>query len=210
MIRVNVQRIGRNHWTAQVPLLSAREALGTTAMKAVIHVEEIAMHEVIDAMETARARAKTLDENDGALASKRKISVREQILEYVAARGKDGITADEVLEALGLSHQTGSARFADLVVAGVFAPFIPPASVEDAAAAATRRTRTKRKAQLFYIPPIVEVERKAFVLFMGMTPDEWLAAHRIRVKATEETRHTARKLAGYGAKAARAVKRGKR
>jgi hypothetical protein len=210
VIRVNVQRVGKNHWTAQVPLLSAREALGTTAMKAVIHVEEIAMHEVIGAMETARARAKTLDENDGALVSKRKISVREQILEYVAARGADGVTADEVLEALGLSHQTGSARFADLVVTGVFAPFIPSSSVEDAASAATRRTRTKRRAQLFYITPIVEVQRKAFVQLLGVTPDEWLAAHRIRVKATEETRHAARKLAGHGAKVIRAARRGKR
>jgi hypothetical protein len=209
MIRVNVQRKGCNSWTAQVPLLSAQEALGTTAMKAVIHVEEIAMREVIDAMETARVRAAALDENDGALVSKRKISVREQILEYVAARGTNGITADEVEEALGLSHQTGSARFADLVVADVLAPFIPPPDIEDVAGAGMRRTRTKKKAQLFYIPPVIAVQRRAFVQLMGMTPDEWLAAHRVRVRATEETRHTARKLAGHGAKAARARKQKK-
>ena len=208
MIRVNIQCKGRGNWTAGVPSLTTRTALGTTAMKAVIHVEEIAMREVIGAMETARARATTLDENDGARVPKRRISVREQILEYVAARGEHGVTADEVEEVLGLSHQTGSARFADLVVAEVFAPFIPLADCSDESA--TRRTRTRKRAQLFHISPVIDVQRKAFILVTGLTPDEWLAANRIVVRATEETRHAARKLAGHGAKAARVAKRGER
>lgn len=46
--------------------------------------------------------------------------IREQIARYVEAQNLNGATCDEVEIALGISHQTCSARFKDLKDAGRF------------------------------------------------------------------------------------------
>jgi len=46
--------------------------------------------------------------------SRAKSGIRERVLEYIRSEGIDGATCSEIEEALKLSHQTASARCAEL------------------------------------------------------------------------------------------------
>lgn len=63
---------------------------------------------------------------------------QDRVLASISARHSDGMTCDEVEVALGLSHQTASARIRDLVKAGA----IVDSDIR-------RPTRTGRKAAVY-------------------------------------------------------------
>jgi len=68
--------------------------------------------------------------------------VRARVFDYIAACGLDGATADEVLVALRLSHQTGSARVSELARDGVIVDSLM-----------RRRTRSGRAAVVYKPSP---------------------------------------------------------
>lgn len=51
--------------------------------------------------------------NESAAPSARKIQ-RDRILEFIRSKNAEGVTCEEVEQALGLRHQTASARIAEL------------------------------------------------------------------------------------------------
>lgn len=88
-------------------------------------------------------------------------SMMESILALIRNAGRAGMTADEVLVATGLTHQTGSARVHDLKVRGLIVP-----------SGARRKTRGGRMAAVMVAAPDDHV-----IVAPGHKPPRDLSVH---------------------------------
>ena len=114
-------------------------------------------------------------------------SVRVRVYEYVRERGREGATSDEVEAALGLRHQTASARIRELVKKGVLTN-----------SGARRRTRSGRTARVVTVPLAGSLRRsllRSLALDLGdATPgSEEEAVAAISVRNAEESKRKARR-----------------
>jgi hypothetical protein len=84
----------------------------------------------------------TPQEQTALLGGTKHLSQALQMLTYAASR-KDGVTCDDCTEALGITHQTASARFHELVKAGCLTPTGKKRETRSGGAAAVHKVAKK-------------------------------------------------------------------
>jgi len=106
-----------------------------------------------------------MSSNDTAVAEKPSAANdRARILDFIRSRGVVGATSDECQAWFGLSHQTGSARVAELLQAGII--------IESGH---RRKTRRNRDADVLVVAPVGTPQRginKRRVIPKGFTEEE--------------------------------------
>lgn len=77
-------------------------------------------------------------------------AIRSQVLRFIVQQGVFGATCDEVEQALGLRHQTASARCRELVLQGLLEKYTDPRTGKSV----RRPTRSGRAADVLYASPL--------------------------------------------------------
>lgn len=79
-------------------------------------------------------------------------SMQSKVLRFVASRGAEGSTCDEAEEALGMKHQTCSARIRELTLTERLLLIEVRKKPDGSPVYLTRKTRSGRPARVYVVP----------------------------------------------------------